>query len=209
MITNSAQAKFNMIAQQIRPCEVLDDHVLEVMDSIDRVNFVNEIHKGLAYADCQIPVCKGSSMLNPIIEGRMLQALTIAESDEVLEIGTGSGYLTACLARLANKVDSVDCNQTASAIAQKNIDPYGFKNVRITTCAAGIHSPDQDYDVIAVTGAVGNIPDKLKQALKIGGRLFLVTGNLPIMQALLITRIGTSEWQTESLFETVIPPLIH
>ncbi|MFT5506499.1 MAG: protein-L-isoaspartate(D-aspartate) O-methyltransferase [Gammaproteobacteria bacterium] len=207
MTTNSAQAKFNMIAQQIRPWEVLDDHVLEVIDSIDRVNFVNEIHKGLAYADCQIPVCESSSMLPPIIEGRMLQALTIAKSDEALQIGTGSGFVTACLATLAKKVDSIDCNPIATEIAQKNIDRYGFKNVQIMTCTKGLHSPEQDYDVIAVTGAVAKIPDTYKHALKIGGRLFLVVGKLPIMQALLITRIGASEWQTESLFETVIPPL--
>jgi protein-L-isoaspartate(D-aspartate) O-methyltransferase len=209
MTTNSAQAKFNMIAQQIRPWEVLDDQVLEVMDSIDRVNFVNKIHKGLAYADCQIPVCEGSSMLPPIIEGRMLQALTIAKSDEVLEIGTGSGYITACFAKLAKKVDSIDCNQIATEIAKKNIDQYGFNNVHIMSCLKGIHSPEQDYDVIAVTGAVDEVPEILKQALKTGGRLFVVTGKLPIMQALLITRIGISEWQIESLFETVIPPLIH
>lgn len=208
-MSDFAKAKHNMIEQQIRPWEVIDPQVLGVFDELNRDHFVPEALKGLAYADCQLPVVGKQCMLPPTVEGRMLQALNIKSSDCVLEIGTCSGYITACLAHLATHVDSVDMQAQAREIAQKNLEQLGITNVVLKTINSLqdiTHS--ERYDAIAVcAGSLDQVPENLQQALVIGGRLFVVTGHSPAKKAQLITRLGQTEWQTISLFETDIPAI--
>jgi protein-L-isoaspartate(D-aspartate) O-methyltransferase len=207
-MTNAAEvAKFNMIQQQIRPWEVLDNQVLSVISEIDRQDFVPDSYKGLAYADCQIPVCAGTTMFPPTVEGRMLQALLIEAEDKILEIGSGSGYITACLASLGEQVLSLDTSHEALNLARQNIASYDFANVEFEEASAFNCKYDQAFDVIAVGGTVRKVPENLKQALSIGGRMFIIVGQAPVMQALLITRAGSNEWSTQSLFETDLPAL--
>jgi len=207
-MTNTAEvAKFNMIEQQIRPWEVLDSRVLAVINEVDRQDFVQDDYKGLAYADCQIPIGTGASMLPPTIEGRMLQSLLIEAEDNILEIGSGCGYITACLARLGKQVLSLDINDEALNLARQNIDRYGMANIEFESLSAFDCKFDQAFDVIAVGGSVRKVPENLKQALAIGGRLFIIVGQSPVMQALLIIRASDDEWTTQSLFETDLPAL--
>lgn len=208
-MSDFATAKHNMIEQQIRPWEVIDPQVLSVFDELNRDQFVPEALKGLAYSDCQLPVVGKQCMLPPTVEGRMLQALNIKSSDCVLEIGTCSGYITACLAHLATHVDSVDMQAEAKQIAQQNLEQLGISNVTLDTISSLQDiSHSERYDVIAVSaGSVDQLPENLKQALVIGGRLFIVTGQSPAKHAQLITRIGQNEWKNISLFETDIPAI--
>lgn len=206
-MNNAETAKFNMIEQQIRPWEVLDNRVLSTLGQVDREDFVRDAYKGLAYADCQIPLGNGVNMLPPTIEGRLLQALLIEADDEVLEVGSGSGYLTACLAHLAKRVRSIDSNAEIIDFARTNVASYGSDNVEFEQCGLAQIDATEAYDAIAVTRSLAAVPENLKQALKTGGRMFVVVGRSPVMQALLITRIGASEWTTQSLFETDLPRL--
>ena len=206
-MSNAETAKFNMIEQQIRPWEVLDNRVLSTLGQVDREDFVRDAYKGLAYADCQIPLGNGVSMLPPTIEGRLLQALMIEADDEVLEVGSGSGYLTACLAHLAQRVSSIDSNAEIIDFARTNVASYGSDNVEFEQRGLAQIDATEAYDAIAVTRSLAAVPENLKQALKTGGRMFVVVGRSPVMQALLITRIGASEWTTQSLFETDLPRL--
>jgi len=205
---NTAEtAKFNMIEQQIRPWEVLDHHVLDVLNSLNRVDFVKEQYKGLAYADCQIPLGNQTSMLPPVIEGRMLQALDIHKDDNILEIGSASGYLSACLAILGKQVLSLDSNEENLEFARQNTSHAGITNIEFKQANGLSCEIDDYYDVITVTGSVAKVPDSLRQALAPGGRLFIIEGQSPVMQALLITRTGDVEWTQQSLFETDLPAL--
>lgn len=206
-MNNAETAKFNMIEQQIRPWEVLDNQVLSTLSQVNREDFVRDAYKGLAYADCQIPLGNGVSMLPPTIEGRMLQALLIKADDDVLEVGSGCGYVTACLAHLAHRVSSVDRSADIINFAKTNVASYGRDNVDFTQRGLVEIDATDAYDVIAVTGSLPAVPENLKQALKTGGRMFVVVGCSPVMQALLITRIGALEWTTQSLFETDLPRL--
>jgi protein-L-isoaspartate(D-aspartate) O-methyltransferase len=206
-MTSAETAKFNMIEQQIRPWEVLDNQVLSTLDRVEREDFVREPYKGLAYADCQIPIGNGVSMLPPRIEARMLQALLIDPTDQVLEVGSGSGYVTACLARLAGRVVSIDPNADIIEFASANVASCGAENVEFKQLGLAQLDASQSFDAIAVSGSMASVPDTLKQLLKTNGRLFIITGNSPVMQALLITRVGDSEWSTQSLFETDLPRL--
>jgi protein-L-isoaspartate(D-aspartate) O-methyltransferase len=207
-MTNFAEvAKFNMIEQQIRPWEVLDSQVLAVINEVDRRDFIQDKYKGLAYADCQIPIGTGATMLPPIIEGRMLQSLLIEADDSILEIGSGCGYITACLAKLGRQVLSLDINEEALSLARQNTDHYGLENIEFEAVNVFDCKYDQAFDVIAVGGSVRKVPENLKQALIIGGRLFIIVGQSPVMQALLITRVSGNEWTTQSLFETDLPAL--
>ena len=208
-MTDFATAKHNMIEQQIRPWEVLDPQVLEVFNQIDRDHFVPEGLKGLAYADCQLPVVNGEPMLPPNVEGRMLQALKLQPGDSVLEIGSCSGYITACIASLAQHVTSVDFNKRAIELAGENLAALGIANVqlkRIKSLKDIKH--EERYDAIALSaGSIETVPENLKMALVIGGRLFVITGKSPVKHAQLITRVGQSEWSVKNLFETDIPAL--
>ena len=208
------QARFNMVEQQVRPWDVLDPRVLNVIGNIPRELFVPENCKQLAYADMRVPLgtYEGhtSHMLNPVIEGRLLQSLAITEDDTVLQIGTGTGYITACLATLARHVDSVDINPEMTALAEKNLAMFEITNVTLST-GDGSEKWEQKqfYDCIAIMGSLPAVPEFYKNTLKEGGRMFVVTGDAPVMKALLITRIGKDEWTIDELFETCIDPLIH
>ncbi len=196
-----------MIQQQIRPWEVLDNRVLSTLGHVNREDFVGEAYRGLAYADCQIPLGNGVSMLPPTIEGRMLQALLIEADDQVLEVGSGCGYVTACLSKLAGRVTSVDNNADIVDLARTNVTNCGQDNVEFKQLDFSQIEHTDRYDVIAITGSLADLPDNLKFALKTGGRMFVVVGHSPVMQALLISRVGESEWTTQSLFETDLPRL--
>ena len=206
-MSTSNLAKFNMIEQQVRPWEVLDHRVLNVLDRVNREDFVAEAYKGLAYADCRIPVAAGVSMLPPTIEGRLLQSLAIDAGDHVLEVGSGCGYLAACLASLGRQVTSIDASSEIVELASANLAKLGVSNVELEQRSLAQVDDSDAYDVIAVTGSLAEIPENLRQALKPGGRLFVVVGQSPVMEALLLTRVGESEWTTQSLFETDLPRL--
>jgi protein-L-isoaspartate(D-aspartate) O-methyltransferase len=206
-MNNTEIAKFNMIEQQIRPWEVLDHQVLDVIERLNREDFVDAAYRGIAYADCQIPLQNGVRMLPPTVEGRMLQALLLGADDRVLEVGSGSGYITACLASLAAQVSSIDADAEIIARAQNNIARLGLTNVEFAQQTLAQFDEPDSYDAIAVTASLPAIPQNLEQALKIGGRLFVICGQSPVMEALLITRVGASEWTRQSLFETDLPRL--
>jgi protein-L-isoaspartate(D-aspartate) O-methyltransferase len=201
-------AKFNMIEQQLRPWEVLDGKVLSAINQINREDFVPDRYKGLSYADCQIPLSKAAAMFPPTVEGRLLQALLINPEDHILEIGTGSGYITACLATLGKQVLSLDIDSDTQQTAAAVLEKLSINNVSLEHSNAFECTYEQAFNVIAVTGSVTSVPDNLKQALSLCGRLFIIVGESPAMQALLITRVSNNEWTTESLFETDLPALI-
>jgi protein-L-isoaspartate(D-aspartate) O-methyltransferase len=208
------KARFNMVEQQVRPWDVLDPRVLNVIGNIPRELFVPEESRKLAYADTRIPIGhyqgRTSHMLNPVIEGRMLQSLAISADDTVLQIGTGTGYITACLATLARHVDSVDINPEMTALAEKNLARIEASNVTLSTGDGSARwEQKQFYDCIAIMGSLPAIPEFYKKALKEGGRMFVVTGDAPVMKALLVTRIRKNEWTVDELFETCIDPLIN
>lgn len=203
----SELAKFNMIEQQIRPWEVLDHRVLAVLEALDRADFVAPAYRGLAYADCQIPLQNGVRMLPPNVEGRMLQALMLDKDDRVLEVGSGSGYIAACLASLAAQVRSIDADAGIIEGARENIARLGIANVEFEQLAPAQFDAPESYDAIAVTASLPSVPQNFRQALRPGGRLFVICGNSPVMEALLITRVGSNEWTRQSLFETDLPRL--
>lgn len=205
---NLEQARFNMIEQQIRPWEVLDPTILNLLNDLPREDFVPEGFRNLAYADIEIPLGHGQSMMPPRVEARALQALGVKASDLVYEIGTGSGWLTACLARLGRHVVSKELHQDLSDQAAKRLGSAGFQNVTLEVGDALAHTESEDrHDVIVATGSFPVMPQWLQGWLKIGGRLFVVTGEEPAMEAWLITRVGEKEWSSENLFETVLAPL--
>ena len=209
------KARYNMVEQQVCPWDVLNNDVLEILSSVPRELFTPEAYKNLAYADTRIPLGSfenhGCFMLNPVIEGRILQHLAITDDDVVLEIGTGSGYLTACIAKLARHVDSVDINPDMTAMAEKNLTALGISNFQLRTGDAsnGWYECKPAYDAIAITGSLPAVPECYKRSLKVGGRLFVVTGDAPVMTAQLVTRTSQNEWVTESVFETCIDTLVH
>jgi len=204
------QARFNMIEQQVRPWDVLDQRVLDVMSATLREDFVPEKYRSLAFADINIPLGHDQVMMAPKTEGRLLQVLDVQAGDSVLEIGTGSGYLTACLSRLGNHVTSIEIFPEFREAAAAKLAAHGFRNVtlRDADAANGIGS-DTRYDVIAVTGSLPLLHRQFHDNLSVGGRLFVITGMPPVMEALLITRIDERNWSRESLFETSLPPLLH
>jgi len=207
---NLAQARHNMIEQQIRPWDVLDQRVLELIDGLPRDKFVPQAYLKLAYADINVPLNHGQIMMPPKVEARMLQALNITPSDTILEVGTGSGYVTALLARSGKHVYSVDVypdfvDSTGRKLAELDIANVTLENGD----AVGGWDSHGPYDVIAITGSLPVLPDTFLQSLKIGGRLFVVTGQEPVMVARLITRTAEQGWAEQTLFETVLPPLVN
>jgi protein-L-isoaspartate(D-aspartate) O-methyltransferase len=207
---NLEQARFNMIEQQVRTWDVLDQRVLDTMHAIPREAFVPPRYRALAFADTNIPLGHAQVMMAPKVEGRLLQALAIRPQDSVLEIGTGSGYLTACLAAMARHVTSIDIVPEFTTTAGERLREQQITNVTLTSAdaASGIDSGER-FDVIAVTGSLPVLHRQFHQALETGGRLFVITGTPPVMEACLITRIDERNWAAESLFETSIPPLLH
>jgi len=204
------QARFNMVQQQIRPWGVTDDRVLEAMGAVARERFVPDAYQGLAYADIEIPIGEGQTMLPPKLVGRLLQASAVAPDERVLEIGTGTGYATACLGRLGARVVSVELHPGLAQQAQANLAALGIANaeVREGDALAGPVAGGP-FSVILVTGS---LPDEealpaLEGQLSVGGRLFVVVGTGAAMQALLLTRVSSGEYHRTALFETSVPAL--
>lgn len=204
------RARFNMIEQQIRTWEVLDANVLQLFDQIPREDFVPLQYKGLAFADIEIPLGHGQTMLSPKLEGRMLQALEIKNTDKVLEIGTGSGYLTALLATMAHQVYSVEVVPELSAQARTRLDAHNIGNVVLEVGDAALgwpaHAP---YDVIVYTGSLPLLPQQVQQQLNVGGRLFAVIGEPPVMEAVMIHCVAKDNYRQQALFETCLPVLAN
>jgi len=202
------RARFNMIEQQIRTWEVLDQRVLELLAKVPRENFVPEPYRALAFADMEIPIGYGEKMLQPKVEARMLQELALSEQDRVLEVGTGSGYMTALLASVVAHVDSVDIQPEFTRTAAARLAAHGIGNVTLETGDAARgwyqHGP---YDAILLTGSVPILPETFKASLKAAGRLLAVIGEPPVMEAQLITNVGGGAYNAVSLFETCIAPL--
>jgi protein-L-isoaspartate(D-aspartate) O-methyltransferase len=206
------QARFNMVQQQIRPWEVIDPRVLDVMETLPRDAFVPDAYKALAYADIEIPLAHGEHMMFPRIEARLMQALDLLPSDQVLEVGTGSAYLTACLTSLCQRVVSIDIEEEFTQSATAKLQQQEISNVLLKTGDALAEAlPEGPFDVIAVTGSVATSEQAeiFRQQLRIGGRLFIVIGTSPTMEAMLITRTGEKSFSEEAIFETDIKPLTN
>jgi len=208
--SNTELARFNMIEQQIRPAEVLDPRVLEVVANTPREAFVPAGYRDLAFSDINIPLPNGQVMMKPIMEGRLLQALNIRPEDSILEIGTGSGYFTALLSRLGKQVHSVEIDVDIMAAARKRLATQGIDNVTLLQGDAA-QGWDQDgpFDVIAITGSLPILPDSFQQQLTVDGRMVAIVGQSPVMQVLLTTRMTETEWNSKCLFETDFPALIN
>ncbi len=209
---NFERARFNMVEQQIRPWTVLDADVLRVLRTLARERFVAQAYQRLAYCDARIPLEHGQSMMAPVVEGRVLQGLELHPDDQVLEIGTGSGFLTAGLAHLAHSVESVDIYEDFTRAAGDRLRVLEIENVTLATGDAAQGWGDgRQYDAIVLTGAVPEVPENYRRALRPGGRLVAIIGDRdrPIMEAVQITRTGAEEWSSESLFDTWIEPLVN
>ncbi len=206
---NTEPLREQMIEQQVRAGDVLDDRVLEAMREIRREVFAPEAYRQVAYADAPIPIPNGQSMLPPIVHGRMLQALAATPEDVGLLVGTGTGYFAACLGRLASRVRAIEIFPDLVERTRANLFAVAVNNVGVEL-GDGMQLDEQSaYDVIAITGSLPLYDERFQRALRIGGRLFVVVGQAPVMEAWKVTRIGEREWQRESLFETVIDPLIN
>jgi len=202
-------AREQMVDQQVRAWEVLDERVLDTLRMVPREHFVPQAYRELAFADAQIPIGHGEVMLTPMQEGRMLQALDIKPTDKAMEIGTGSGFFTACLAHLAARVRSVDIHEDFIESASAKLEQLEIRNVALEVQDGASLSEQNSYDVIAVTGSIPAHEPSYEKALKTGGRLFVVVGAAPVMEACLVTRVSSDEWARLALFETQVPPLAN
>lgn len=210
MAMNFEQARVNMVQNQVRPWEVLDGRVLDVIGHVQREDFVSPEHRQLAYADLCLPIGHDEVMMKPVVEGRVLQALELQPTDHVLEIGTGSGYLSACLATLAAQLTSVDIHADFTALATQRLRTAGITNVSLVTGEA-VHGwqPEALFDALVVTGAVAEIPAQWMTWLKPGGRMLVVRGQSPAQRATLLTHEDAGRYREEALFETDLPYLSH
>ncbi len=207
---NVEQARINMVEQQIRPWYMFDNQVLDLFAAMPRDEFVPTGYKQLAYADSKVPLSQNQHMMPPREEARMLQALSIKKTDLVLEIGTGSGYITALLATLGDKVFSIDIIKDYLESAQEKCQSLGLNNIEFEEGdASNGWSHYGPYNVIAITGGFYELPEPFKKSLTIGGRLFCIEGSKPAMKAKLITRTDEDNWLEEVLFETEIELLIN
>jgi len=197
-----------MIEQQIRPWKVLDPQVLDLLSTIPRERFVPEAYQGLAFADIAIPLGNNRFMMHPREEGRLLQAVKPNASENVLVIGTGTGYITALLASLAASVTAVDSSEEFIAKTAENLAALNIKNVTLSCsdCMLG-HQANAPYDVIVILGSMQVMADSLKDQLSTGGKMFCIIGKEPTMAALLVSQVNDTEWQEEGLFETSVPAL--
>lgn len=202
------RARRNMVENQVRTWEVLDARVLETLAELPRESFVPPAYRSLAYADMALPLAHGETMMKPVVEGRALQSLDLKPHEHVLEIGTGSGYFTACLAGLAHRVVSVERHADLSALAAERLRDAGIGNAEFVHADAlrGFR-PSQVFDAVAVTGAVAAVPQVFRDWLKPGGRMFVVGGVEPAMRALLVRREADGNFSEERLFETDLPYL--
>lgn len=201
------QARFNMIEQQIRPCEVLEGRILELLKNVRREHFAPADKKALAFADMEIPLGYGAKMWQPKLEARMVQELHLTNKDVVLEVGTGSGYLTALLSALAKQVTSVEIVPELSAMAKQNLAAYRRNNVILETGDASHGWRGGTYDVIVLTGSTPVLPIEFRNSLNIGGRLIAIVGDAPLMEVKLITRVARDTFSTVNIMETCIAPL--
>lgn len=202
-------ARTQMVRQQVRAWDVLDPTVLDVLARTPRESFVPARFRPLAFADTTIPLDHGEVMMTPQVEGKLLQALALGPADRVLEVGTGSGFLTACLAGLAGRVLSLEIHPDLCAGARQSLASAGIRNAELKVADVFGFSPADRFDAIAVTGSVPEPWLAFRDWLAVGGRLFVVVGREPVMEATLVERLGENEWSTRSLFETVLPPLRH
>ena len=209
---NLELARFNMIEQQIRPWEVLDPAVISILGSIRREDFVPPALRALAFVDTQVPLLpgapQGACMLEPKIEAKLLQELKIQHHERALEIGAGSGFMAALLARRAAEVTTMEIHPELAAMARANLQRSGFSKVQVVQAdgAGGLPSSGP-FDVILLSGSVAQVPQALLDQLRVGGRLAAIVGQLPIMQATVFTRSGQNAWSQEVVFETVAPRL--
>ena len=204
---NPEFARQRMVEQQVRVFDVHDAAVLSTMKHIDREHFAPAAYKHIAYADTEIPLDRGQTMLQPSVDGRVLQALYLDAGKSVLEIGTGSGYLTACLATLAGNVTSIDCYQDFVDGAAGKLSELSIDNVRLECMDAMHELPSGRFDAIAVTGAIPRPDNRLLALLNPGGRMFVFVGESPVVAAELVIAGDGAEWQATTLFETDIAPL--
>jgi len=204
------RARFNMVEQQIRPWDVLDQDVLDLLRQVRREDFVSEQYRELAFSDMEIPLGHGEAMLSPKFEARMLQEVGVKAGNRVLEVGTGSGYMTALLARMAHQgsICSVEIVPEFTLRSEAILSQHGIANVAFEVGDAARGWPQGGpYDVIVLTGSVPVLPEAFSASLKIGGRLFAVVGEAPVMEAQLITCVAEGAYRTTNLFETSVPSL--
>jgi protein-L-isoaspartate(D-aspartate) O-methyltransferase len=204
------QARYNMVEQQIRPWDVLDQDILDLLFKVRREDFVPEALRALAFVDMEIPLGHGQSMWTPRLEARALQELAVRPTDRVLEVGTGSGYLTALLAAQAAEVVSVERIPEFTAAATQKLRAHGFDNITLHTGDAARDWPDESgFDVIVLTGSTPVLSDAWRRRLRVGGRMFVITGEAPVMQAQLITCTAPGATRSVTLFETCVAPLVN
>ena len=209
-VLNFEEARHLMVEQQIRPCNVRDENVLELLQRVPREDFVPGKYKEHAFTDMEIPLSDGQFMMKPKLEAFILQALQLQDQDKVLEIGTGSGYMTALLASQARHVISVDIDADIQKQAEEKLSAHQITNVTFEVGDAALgwdaHKP---YDVIVVTGSLPILPETFQRNLNVGGRLIAIIGDSPAMELIMITRENESQWSHQSLLETDIPALIN
>ena len=202
-------ARRQMVAQQIRAWQVFDTRTLAVLTEVPRERFVPAPFAALAFAETPIPLDHGQYMMPPTLEGRLLQSLKLLPVDDVLEIGTGSGFLAACLSRLARSVTTIDIFPDLASTAARKLAGMGYDNVTVQSMDAAQELPEGPFDVIAVTASLPIFDARFLGPLKPGGRLFVIVGDPPIMEARLVARDADGALETTSLFETNVPPLLN
>lgn len=203
------QARFNMVEQQIRTWSVLDQRVLDLLGQLHREDFVPKQYRKLAYVDMRIPLGHDQIMMTPKTEARLLQELQINSQDRILEVGTGSGYLTALLARSGAEVVSLEIHSDLASEAEQKLAAHGISNVTIVTGdATGTFDKHGLFDVIVLTGSVPRMPEHYKKLLNKGGRLAVIVGQSPAMEAIISTRVNEQDWVERSVFDTDLPRLI-
>jgi protein-L-isoaspartate(D-aspartate) O-methyltransferase len=206
---DTVAARQQMVDQQIRTWEVLDPRVLDALSAVPREAFVPPEYRELAFADAPIPIGFGQTMLAPNLQGRILQALGVTATDSVLEIGAGLGYLSACLSLLGASTRSIDIHAGLIAKAAVNLRAVPQANVNLEIRDAFAAAPLGEYDAVAVTGSLPVYDTRFERLLRVGGRLFAIVGAAPAMDAILVRRADNDEWIRESLFETVVEPLVN
>ena len=210
MSMNFEKARFNMVEQQVRTWAVLDERVLELLETTHREDFVPVRYRKMAFTDMAIPLDHGQNMMKPVVEGRLLQALELKPDETVIEIGTGSGFITACLAQLAKRVVTVDIHEQFTKEAEAKLKEKDIHNVEFETGDVMTGwQPEQAHDVLVVTGSVQDIPDHFRGWVNPNGRMFVICGEAPAMEAKLLTKLNATEWREESLFETDLARLIN
>jgi len=203
-----ADAREQMIEHQVRAWDVLNERVLDTLRKVPREPFVPSQSRFLAYADMEVPLPGGQHMLRPSVVGRLLQALNLDGSERVFEVGAGSGFVTACLRSAGAAVQSIEILPELADMARRNLATLGMRDIEVLTGDAMRHEPQGRFEAIAVTASLPVYDPRFQTRLAVGGRLFVVVGEAPVMEARLIRRVSENAWTTESLFETVIDPLI-